>query len=123
MQLRHVLVAVAAATFVAGSSVGAFAGKSHSKPCGCGPGYNHSEAKVVSVGVGSYPAFAITLQGSESTSFATGGGGAGGGASTSGGAIGVKYSNYSYHGATTVSAAAAWGSTSANSCAGSGCGP
>jgi hypothetical protein len=136
MNVRHLFVAVATAALLAGSSYGALAnGKSMSKGCGCDVGVNHSSSGVLSLGIGSSPAIAGTLQGGQSTSYATGGGGAGGFYLTAGGASASKsqanggtakagddasYTEANGAGA-TASAASAWGLTAGGSCAGSGC--
>jgi hypothetical protein len=136
MNVRHILVAVATAALVTGSSYGALAGgKSMSKGCGCDVGVNHSSSGVLSIGIGSSPAIAGTIQGGQSTSYATGGGGAGGDYYTTGGATasksqanggnaqastGASYTQASGAGA-TASAATAWGTSGGSSCAGSGC--
>ena len=112
MQVRHLLVAAAAATILAGSSMGAFA-SSHSFSKG------ESSSSVVSVGTVIFGIpVAVTIQHQHNDSVAVGSGsGAGASAGTTGGAIAGTASFYSIH----VTAAAASGSTSGSSCAGSGC--
>jgi hypothetical protein len=121
MQLRHILVAVAATAMIAGSSAGALAGKKHgSKDCGCGEGRSSSESHLYISAVSKNPykgwsPTVTTYQSSDSYSSAKGDGEARGDASTYGGGIAVKAYDTPIG---NISAAAVWGGTSASSCAG-----
>ena len=127
MNVRHIVVAVSAAAILAGSSYGALAGGYHKKSYSKG----ESESTVISVATVKHGTpFALTIQHQENEAFTNqSDGGAGADAGTTGGAaagkaeiggvalthVGVVYFSGE------VKAAAAWGSTSGGSCAGSAC--
>jgi hypothetical protein len=114
MNVRHLLVAVSAAAILAGSSYGALAGGwSFSK------GESHSSVVSGAAYVWHTP-IAVTIQHQSNNSVSVGNSynaGAGADAGSTGGAIAaeVQIGNGGGNGA------AAWGSTSGSSCAGSGC--
>jgi hypothetical protein len=111
MKVRQILVAVSAVAILAGTSFGALASSQNFSK-------GESSSKVVSVGtfVWGKP-FAITVQKERTESVVKGSGGAGATADTSGGAIAATVQI----GWSGGSGAAAWGTTSGSSCAGSGC--
>lgn len=133
MNVRHILVAASAAAILAGSSFGALAG-SHNFSKG------ESKSSVNTAAFFIYTPVAINKQKEHTTSIVKGDGEAAAGATTSGGALALQgyFSIGSGGGAPIGTAslnspsggygisgegqvAAAWGSTSGSSCAGSGC--
>ena len=131
MNVRHIVVAVSAAAILAGSSYGALAGGYHKKSYSKG----ESESTVISVATVKHGTpFALTIQHQENDAFTNqSDGGAGADAGTTGGALALKLGDggsrpmtqlftQSENNGSSASVAAAWGSTSGGSCAGSGCG-
>jgi hypothetical protein len=115
MKVRHLLVAVSAAAILAGSSFAASAGGwTFSK------GESHSSVVSGAAYIHGTP-IAITLQHQSNNSVSVGdswNAGATADAGTHGGSIAIGVGP----GGSSGSGAAAWGSTSGSSCAGSGCG-
>ena len=128
MNVRLFVVAVSAAAILAGSSFGALAGGYHKKSYSKG----ESESTVISVAVVKHGTpFALTIQHQENEAFTNQNhGGAGADAGTTGGAFAGSLGGggnpmvrtLTENGDSHASIAAAWGSTSGSSCAGSGCG-